>query len=87
MAKARAPIGKHGEVEARVVKGQSTGDLPVDAGPQLSDGIAVRQALQGLEHHHRANEDGWDRGPAFSGGEQVRKVLVFEEIVSVIGQE
>jgi hypothetical protein len=87
LAKARAPVGEHGEVEARVVEGQPTSDLPVDAGPQLSDGVAVRETLQGLEHHHRADEHRRDRGTAFTGRKQVGKVLVFEQLVSVIGQE
>ena len=87
LAKAGAPVGEHGEVEARVVEREPTGDLPVEAGPQLSDGVAVGQTLQGLEHHHRADEHGWDRRSALPGGEQVGKVLVFEQLVSVIGQE
>ena len=87
IAQARAPVGEDGEVEARVVEGEPAGDLPVDAGAQLSDRVTVRQALQGLEHHHRADEHRRDRGSAPPGGEQVREVLVFEQLVAVIGQE
>src|ERR1019366_9683386 len=42
---------------------------------------------QSLEHHHRADKDRRDRGTALLRWEQVGKVLVAEQLVSVIGQE
>ena len=87
VAKAASPIGEVREIEARVVEGEPTGDLPVDAGPQRSDGVPVGETFEGLEHHHRTDDIDRDRGTSSAGGEQVREVLVFEQLVAVIGEE
>jgi len=86
-AKARAPVGEHGEVEAPVVKSEAAGDLPVDARAELSDGVTVRQALEGLEDHHRADELCRHRGAAAPGGEKIGKVFVSKQLRAVIGQK
>jgi len=82
-----APVGEVGEVKARVVEGQAAGHLPVDTGLQLTDGVAVRKALQGLEHHHRTDELDGDRGPFSPRREQIGEVGIFEQVAPVISKE
>ena len=49
--------------------------------------LPVTEALKGLQQHHRGNHPRWDRRPAaVCRGEQVRKVVVQEQFVPLIGQ-
>ena len=87
LAKARAPVGEHGEVEARVVDREPTGDFPVDAGPQLSDRVAVRRPSKAWSTITEQTSTAGTEGRPLPGGEQVGKVFVSEQLVSVIGQK
>ena len=56
-----SPVHQHRGVEPLVVQAQPTGDLPGDVAPQRADRLPVRQALQGLQHHHRGDHLGRHR--------------------------
>jgi hypothetical protein len=86
-ADAAAPIHQHGGVETLIVKAQPTGDLPGDVAPQRADGLPVRQALQGLQHHHRRDHLGRHRGVAATLASQVGQQPGWEQLVAMVGQE
>jgi len=82
-----APQGQHRRVEALVGERQPRGHLPDDVVPQLADRVAVREALQGLEHHDRGDDIGGHRGSAPARGKQVGEQLVGEQRPALLGQE
>jgi hypothetical protein len=87
VTKARAPVGQDRVVKALFVKGQSAGHLPADPVSESPCGLAVRESLQGLQHHDRCHRVGWNRGPAAARREEVFEHRVGEEVVAVVGEE
>jgi hypothetical protein len=82
-----APQGQHRRMEALVGQGQPTGDLPGDVLAQLLCRLAVRQPLQGLQHHDRGHLIGRDRGPATTRGKQVSEQLIRKQpLCSLLGR-
>ncbi len=49
--------------------------------------FAIRQALQGLEHHHRRRHVAGDRGPTSVRGEQVGEQVIGKQLLADISQE
>jgi hypothetical protein len=72
-------------MEALLVKGQPTGHIPADAIGQGPGGVAVRQTLQGPEHHHRRDDVGRDRGAA-SGYQGLSTPVQADELISSSGR-
>jgi hypothetical protein len=74
-------------VESLVIQPQPAGDLPGNITPQRTDRLAVRQALQRLQHHHRGDHlGGHRRVPATLAGD-IGKQLRREQLVAVVGEE
>ena len=82
-----APQRQHRRVERLIGERQAGGRLPRDVGLQRPAGVAVRAALQGLEHHHCRDHVRRHRRAAPPRREQVREHLVGEQAVTVLGQE
>jgi hypothetical protein len=74
-------------MEAPIGQGQPTGHFPGDVAGQLPCRLAVRQPLQGLQHHHRGHLIGRDRRPATTRTEQVGEQLVRKQLPPVVGQK
>jgi len=78
---------RKGGVEPLVVQPQPEGDLPGDIAPQRADRLPVRQALQGLQDHHRGDHLGGHRGmPATLAGD-IGEQLGREQRMAVVGEE
>jgi hypothetical protein len=74
-------------MEPLVVQPQPPRDLPGDIAPQRADGLPVRQALQGLQHHHRGGHLGGHRGvPAALAG-KIGGQPGWEQLLAVVGEE
>ncbi len=81
------PVHQHGRVEPLVVQPQPAGDLPGDIAPQRTDRLPVRQALQGLQHHHRGDHlGGHRRVPATLAG-NISKQLGWEQLMAMVGEK
>jgi hypothetical protein len=81
------PQGQHRRMEALIGQRKPRRHLPGNVAGQLLCRLAVRQPLQGLQHHHGRDHIGRDRGPATTRREQVGEQLVREQLPPVVGQE
>ena len=81
------PVGEHREVHPGMVKRQATRHLPADVAAQRIRRLAVREALQFLEHQRHRHHVGGHRRPTPPRREQIREVLVSEQIPTMISQE
>jgi len=70
-----------------VVQGQTRRHLPADPVAQGPGGVAVGQALEGLEHHHGGDHVGRNRRSPPTRGEQIGEQLIGEQRLPVIGEE
>jgi len=74
-------------VKPLIIQPQPAGDLPGDIAPQRADRLPVRQALQGLQHHHRGDYLGRDRRVATALDHQVGKQRRWKQLMAVVGEE
>ena len=81
------PVGQDRVVKPGVVQGQTRCHLPADAVAQGPGGVAVGQALEGLEHHHGGDHVRRNRRSPPTRGEQVGEQLIGEQLLAVIGEE
>jgi hypothetical protein len=86
-ADAVAPVHQHRGMQPHVVQPQPAGDLPGDIAPQRADRLPVRQALQGLQHHHRGDHLGRHRPMPTTLTRHIGKQLRWEQLVAVLGEE
>ena len=82
-----APQRQHRRVERLVRDREAGGGFPGDVGLQRPARVAVRTAVQRLQHHHRRHNVGGDRGAAPARREQIGEHLIREQPMSVLGQE
>ena len=66
-------------MEPLVIERQPGGHLPTQIGAQRLHRVAVRQAFQRLQHHHRGDLIGRHRRPAPTRAEQIGEQLVREQ--------
>jgi hypothetical protein len=72
--------------EAGIVERQPTaGVLPARIEAERLDRLAVRQAPQPLQHHHRGHNPRWHAAPA-DLGKQVNKQLIGKQPVTLVVQ-
>jgi hypothetical protein len=74
-------------MERLVVQPQPAGDLPGDIAPQRADRLPVRQALKGLQHHHRGDHLGGHRRMPTTLAGQVGEQLDWEQLLTMVGEE
>ena len=74
------PIGEHRVVDALVIERQTRRHLPADVVRNAAGRVTIRQALQGLQHHHRGDHIAGHRRPTPPRREQVREQLVGEQL-------
>ncbi len=74
-------------MEPLLVQGQTRCHLPADAVAKRPSGVAIGQALEGLEHHHGGDHVGGNRRSPPTRGEQVGEQLIGEQLLAMIGEE
>jgi hypothetical protein len=82
-----APQREHRRVEPLIIERQTGRDLPTQIGPQRRDRVAVRQALQGLQHHRRGDHIRRHRRTTPTRREQIGEQLVGEHLTAMLSQE
>jgi len=81
------PVHQHRGVESLVVQPQPAGDLPGNITPQRTDRLAVRQALQGLQHHHRGDHLGGHRRMPATLADNISEQLGRKQLVTMASEE
>jgi hypothetical protein len=87
LADAGAPVGEDAVVHAGVIQWQARGHLPSDVAAERIGGLAVRQVLEGLQHHCRGHHLARNRRPPSARGEQIGEHLVGEQPAALVGQD
>ena len=81
------PVHQSGGIEARVIQREPARRLPPQVTPGRLGRLGVGIVMQHLQDHDRGHHARRDRRPALPRREQVREILITEQVLPVRGQE
>ena len=70
-----------------MIQREPTRRLPPQVTASGLSGLRIGVIVQHLQHHHRRHHTRRDRRPSPARGEQVREILIGEQLTTVGGQE